>query len=217
MEVRRQFKEIKGLMEGKVKPDYASCVRISTASNKLSSIRRFGHGVGLVLADRAPLGHEARQGGLGLAVGGHGAKIWSRGQGDQTVMVRSYPGTPGRCSSPRGTTSPPARCVHGSSCREATKSLYSWNLQALPVACRDTAVDGEDGISPAEGPNSSSWQCHRGTLQFCLSANPCNACRCRLLLLEKTSHQSGFSLGAEALGGEVGPDGRDAETWLKHR
>ena len=32
MEVRRQFREIKGLMEGTGKPDYASCVRISTAS-----------------------------------------------------------------------------------------------------------------------------------------------------------------------------------------
>ena len=30
MEVRRQFKEIKGLMEGKEKADYASCVSIAT-------------------------------------------------------------------------------------------------------------------------------------------------------------------------------------------
>ncbi|MDD5449116.1 MAG: sodium-translocating pyrophosphatase [Candidatus Omnitrophica bacterium] len=32
IEVRRQFKEIKGLMEGKASPDYASCVNIATAS-----------------------------------------------------------------------------------------------------------------------------------------------------------------------------------------
>lgn len=32
MEVRRQFKEIKGLMEGKEKPDYAQCVKIVTAA-----------------------------------------------------------------------------------------------------------------------------------------------------------------------------------------
>jgi len=31
-EVRRQFREIPGLMEGKTKPDYANCVRISTAA-----------------------------------------------------------------------------------------------------------------------------------------------------------------------------------------
>ena len=32
MEVRRQFKEIKGLMEGKAKPDYEKCIAISTKS-----------------------------------------------------------------------------------------------------------------------------------------------------------------------------------------
>ena len=34
VEVRRQFKEIKGLMDGKAEPDYASCVDICTKSSQ---------------------------------------------------------------------------------------------------------------------------------------------------------------------------------------
>lgn len=38
VEVRRQFKEIAGLMEGKAKPDYAECVKISTVSAQMEMI-----------------------------------------------------------------------------------------------------------------------------------------------------------------------------------
>ena len=37
-EVRRQFREIKGILEGKTEPDYARCVQISTFGAKRNGI-----------------------------------------------------------------------------------------------------------------------------------------------------------------------------------
>ncbi|MFC1621664.1 sodium-translocating pyrophosphatase [Candidatus Omnitrophota bacterium] len=66
MEVRRQFKEIKGLMEGKEKPDYAKCVSIVTASAQKEMI------VPSLLAILAPIAVGLLMGieaGVGLLVG----------------------------------------------------------------------------------------------------------------------------------------------------
>ena len=42
VEVRRQFKEITGLMEGKAEPDYAACVDICTKSALKELIKEKG-------------------------------------------------------------------------------------------------------------------------------------------------------------------------------
>ena len=52
MEVRRQFKEIKGLMEGKAEPDYARCVDICTRSAQKEMIKP------TILAISAPHHHR---------------------------------------------------------------------------------------------------------------------------------------------------------------
>ena len=59
MEVRRQFKEIKGLMEGKAEPDYKRCVMISTKASLRQMILPGVITVGAPIAVRYSLGVTA--------------------------------------------------------------------------------------------------------------------------------------------------------------
>src|SRR5690606_2838352 len=58
-EVRRQFKEIKGLMEGTARPDYARCVDISTAAALRSMVAPGGMAVLVPIVVGLILGKEA--------------------------------------------------------------------------------------------------------------------------------------------------------------
>lgn len=61
-EVRRQFREIKGVMEGKVRPDYARCVDISTGAALREMIVPGGMAVAIPVAVGLFLGKEALAG-----------------------------------------------------------------------------------------------------------------------------------------------------------
>ncbi|HEY8424887.1 MAG TPA: sodium-translocating pyrophosphatase [Limnochordales bacterium] len=58
-EVRRQFREIPGLMEGKARPDYGQCVSISTAAALREMVRPGAMAVLLPIATGIILGKEA--------------------------------------------------------------------------------------------------------------------------------------------------------------
>ena len=75
-EVRRQFREIKGIMEYKAEPEYDKCVAISTSS----ALREVGDG----MVHRGLVGHEQRDG---------------------DVYKRQLPTTPPRSTATRATTS----------------------------------------------------------------------------------------------------------------
>ncbi|MDD2702943.1 MAG: sodium-translocating pyrophosphatase [Candidatus Omnitrophica bacterium] len=66
VEVRRQFKEIAGLMEGKAKPDYARCVTIATAAAQAEMIAPALVAIAAPLAVGLLIGIEAE---AGLLVG----------------------------------------------------------------------------------------------------------------------------------------------------
>jgi len=66
-EVRRQFREIKGIMEGKAKPDYATCVSISTAGAQRAMILPSALAIVVPVVTGLVLGVA---GVLGLLVGG---------------------------------------------------------------------------------------------------------------------------------------------------
>jgi K(+)-stimulated pyrophosphate-energized sodium pump len=67
-EVRRQFKEIPGLMEGKSKPDYARCVDIATKGALKELIPSGVLAIGVPLVVGFALGKEALAGFLGGSI-----------------------------------------------------------------------------------------------------------------------------------------------------
>ena len=93
-EVRRQFREIPGLMEGTAKPDTARCVDISTQS----ALRRMlapgllvvivPVAVGFVLGPRGAGRYAGRRSGHGRSHGAHDGKRWRR-VGQREEVYRS--------------------------------------------------------------------------------------------------------------------------------